>query len=159
MPATYKQPAPGDLCSREPHPSAQLALDWIRSQTIADLCKWREAFASCAIEGNRLGEICGETLNRIEEGKPVSDRYVLGLAWAMRFGEVRLPRPKRDWSEPCECRKCLNDSDEKVCVWPVEMLRFIACPTCGNKRCPHASDHALACTDSNEPGQVGSVYE
>jgi hypothetical protein len=32
------------------------------------------------------------------------------------------------------------------------------CPSCGNKRCPKASNHELACTGSNEPGQPGSVY-
>ena len=37
--------------------------------------------------------------------------------------------------------------------------RMILCPTCGNKRCPKASDHNLACTNSNEPGQDGSVYK
>lgn len=32
------------------------------------------------------------------------------------------------------------------------------CETCGNKRCPHHTDHRLACTNSNEPGQPGSVF-
>jgi len=32
------------------------------------------------------------------------------------------------------------------------------CSICGNKRCPHAADHDLACTNSNEPGQPGSNY-
>lgn len=32
------------------------------------------------------------------------------------------------------------------------------CPTCGNKRCPKATNHELACTDSNDPGQAGSIY-
>lgn len=32
-----------------------------------------------------------------------------------------------------------------------------ACEICGNKRCPHHSDHTLACTNSNEPGQPGSL--
>jgi hypothetical protein len=36
---------------------------------------------------------------------------------------------------------------------------MILCPICGNKRCPHATDPALACTNSNEPGQRGSAYE
>lgn len=36
--------------------------------------------------------------------------------------------------------------------------RMILCPTCGNKRCPKASDHRLACTGSNNPGQPGSIY-
>lgn len=31
--------------------------------------------------------------------------------------------------------------------------RFVVCPKCGNKRCPHANDHRHACTGSNEPGQ------
>ena len=42
---------------------------------------------------------------------------------------------------------------------PYAMTQMIVCPTCGNKRCPHASDHRLACTGSNAPGQPGSVYK
>ncbi|HFT8208091.1 TPA: DUF551 domain-containing protein [Citrobacter freundii] len=43
---------------------------------------------------------------------------------------------------------------------PVTMsdMRFVVCPDCGNKRCPHANDHRNACTGSNEPGQIGSAY-
>lgn len=37
-------------------------------------------------------------------------------------------------------------------------IRF-ACEICGNKRCPHHTDHRLTCTNSNESGQPGSVYE
>jgi hypothetical protein len=37
-------------------------------------------------------------------------------------------------------------------------IHMLLCPTCGNKRCPKASDHTLACTGSNAPGQPGSVY-
>jgi hypothetical protein len=33
------------------------------------------------------------------------------------------------------------------------------CSICGNKRCPHATDHDLACTGSNETGQEGSQYQ
>lgn len=36
--------------------------------------------------------------------------------------------------------------------------RFIVCPDCGNKRCPRATAHWLACTSSNDPGQPGSDY-
>lgn len=32
------------------------------------------------------------------------------------------------------------------------------CSICGNKRCPHANNHRLDCTGSNEPGQSGSAY-
>jgi hypothetical protein len=36
--------------------------------------------------------------------------------------------------------------------------RMIVCPTCGNKRCPHATSHHHACTGSNAPGQPGSAF-
>lgn len=36
--------------------------------------------------------------------------------------------------------------------------RMVVCQKCGNKRCPHATDHELACTESNDPGQLGSQY-
>ncbi len=36
--------------------------------------------------------------------------------------------------------------------------QMILCPICGNKRCPHATDHNLTCTNSNKPGQPGSRY-
>ena len=32
-------------------------------------------------------------------------------------------------------------------------MRMLLCPTCGNKRCPHAHDHRNACTGSNDVGQ------
>jgi DNA-directed RNA polymerase subunit RPC12/RpoP len=38
-------------------------------------------------------------------------------------------------------------------------MRMIVCSTCGNKRCPKATNHELTCTGSNEPGQKGSRYE
>lgn len=79
--------APGTLAPTEHHPAADLAIAWIRSLPMADLYAWSGAFASTAIEGNRLAEVCSETLRRLIEGETVSDRYVLGLAWAMRFGE------------------------------------------------------------------------
>lgn len=74
----------GTLDPKEPHPSAHNALDYIKEIPYEELVMYLEAYSSCAIEGNRLGEICSETLNRILKGEPVSDRYVLGLAWSLR---------------------------------------------------------------------------
>ena len=50
----------------------------------------------------------------------------------------------------CWCRTCR----------PVTMndMRFVVCPECGNKRCPHANDHRYACSGSNAPCQEGSAY-
>ncbi len=78
--------ANGELASCEPHPAAYEAKAWIAQQPPEELYKWREAFAACAIEGNRLGDVCAETLNRLLNSQPVSDRYLLGLAWTMRSG-------------------------------------------------------------------------
>jgi len=50
----------------------------------------------------------------------------------------------------CGCLKCYPN------VFP--NLRFNVCPICGNKRCPHATDHNYECTNSNDVGQNGSVY-
>ena len=55
------------------------------------------------------------------------------------------------------CHKCL--AGVMLGGLPVTAQRMIVCPTCGNKRCPKASDHTLACTGSNDPGQKGSAYE
>ena len=38
------------------------------------------------------------------------------------------------------------------------MYTFVVCPECGNKRCPKATDHNNPCTNSNDPGQPGSIY-
>jgi len=36
---------------------------------------------------------------------------------------------------------------------------MIVCTRCGNKRCPHATDHRMHCTHSNALGQVGQLLE
>ena len=50
----------------------------------------------------------------------------------------------------CSCRTCRPVT--------ISDMRFVVCPECGNKRCPHANDHRNACTGSNEQGQEGSAY-
>ena len=52
-----------------------------------------------------------------------------------------------------DCIKC--EVEAKISPFK---RRMIVCPTCGNKRCPKASDHELECTGSNEVGQPGSYY-
>lgn len=74
----------GTLELKEPHPSAKDALAYVLSIPFDKLMSYSGAYASCAIEGNRLGEICGETLRRVLNKEPVSDRYILGLAWNLK---------------------------------------------------------------------------
>jgi len=59
----------------------------------------------------------------------------------------------------CRCAVCIDSRDPSVPrgSLPREPFAwFTVCAKCGNKRCPHASDHRNACTGSNEPGQQGS---
>lgn len=58
----------------------------------------------------------------------------------------------------CGCRQCLRDRNERIQGYPAESMQMVVCPKCGNKRCPHATNHRLVCTRSNEPGQAGSYY-
>jgi hypothetical protein len=72
------------LAMGEPHPAAWKALRYVRSKTPVEMAMLMEAFSSNAIEGNRVAEICAETLRRVMNEEPVSDRYILGLAWTLR---------------------------------------------------------------------------
>lgn len=67
----------------------------------------------------------------------------------------------------CGCYRCSKErydllpEKEKLPMtggW-MGMMRMFLCEKCGNKRCPHATDHRLECTGSNESGQKGSRYE
>lgn len=62
--------------------------------------------------------------------------------------------PEDETNVTCHCRRCFSESEPKT--FP---SRMFLCSECGNKRCPHATDHRLECTNSNEPGQPGSDYE
>lgn len=85
------------------------------------------------------------------------------------LGERRrhhLPASEGPMSTECTCQTCWtdrNNAQEPVRVGDALFhpigAPFIVCATCGNKRCPHATDHRNPCTNSNEPGQKGSVYE
>ena len=72
------------LALGEPHPAAYEARTWIMSHSVSQLMLWQGALSSCALADNRLAAICSHTLHRLLTGMPVSDRYVLGLAWSLR---------------------------------------------------------------------------
>ncbi|WAE51190.1 DUF6378 domain-containing protein [Stutzerimonas frequens] len=61
--------------------------------------------------------------------------------------------------EKCDCHCCIAEQGLGVGGLPLNMLKMILCPVCGNKRCPKANDHRNDCTGSNEPGQPGSAYQ
>lgn len=82
--------SPGTLKSDEFHPSAHIANRFI----ISYISKHNgyllhESLASCALSGNRSAELCSETLRRLLDREPVSDRYLMGLAWFLwEMGEL-----------------------------------------------------------------------
>lgn len=84
----------GDLEPGEAHPAAHQALSYLSTLDPRELAVWQESFSSVAISGNRLAEVCAETLRRVQHGEPVSDRYVLGLAWTIRFHDRDDETPK-----------------------------------------------------------------
>lgn len=70
--------------------------------------------------------------------------------------------PQRQYKMPPieDISKLLKGNESDCWCWNCtqDLTRMIVCPECGNKRCPHATDHNLPCTNSNEPGQEGSRY-
>lgn len=116
-------------------------------------------------EGLRVEELAGKRLRM-----PAKDEFLKILVSgrdiehikgfikdyeAMKKREESAPTTQSPLSWPlaaqnplCSCRKCNPNAN-----W------FIVCEFCGNKRCPHATDHELECTKSNEPGQKGSVFQ
>jgi hypothetical protein len=80
----------------------------------------------------------------LAEPKETFAESLFRRSWEAHRAALAEPEPQECW-----CHKC--NSGRLV-------AHMIVCPTCGNKRCPRASDHELPCTDSNEPGQPGSVY-
>ncbi len=78
------------LETTEYHPSADSAMAFYRTYPIKDMMMVREALASTALSGNRLSEICLSTIDRLDKGEPVSDRYLLGLCWMLRDMKERF---------------------------------------------------------------------
>jgi hypothetical protein len=61
------------------------------------------------------------------------------------------PLAELDAVDNCWCTSCFAKLDKL-------QQFYILCPDCGNKRCPKATNHEHACTESNLSGQYGSAY-
>jgi predicted solute-binding protein len=72
----------GELKEKENHPAVYSAIKYLSRRVNKE--SLTEAFASCAIENNRLAEVCLETIRRIKANESVNDRYLLGLAWTLK---------------------------------------------------------------------------
>jgi hypothetical protein len=83
------------LAKGEAHPAALAALQYLNALGFEEKQDFLFTFSSLALEGNRLAEVCYGTLRRIIDGEPVSDRYVLGLAW-----EINSIKTRREETSP-----------------------------------------------------------
>lgn len=109
-----------------------------------------------------------EALNIIESAEWLADKIVaqgdyakeasLRLKQLAQMQRQALESQEQEPVSGCgDCHACLvNVKDESG--FPVSATRMILCPECGNKRCPKASNHRYDCTNSNDTGQVGSIY-
>ncbi|MGT3826129.1 hypothetical protein ACUUMB_10365 [Enterobacter kobei] len=102
-------------------------------------------------KGRRVGGGCAEWYNRALD----DCRAAMLQGAESDFREIvnsstKHFRENAETSTKCWCRTCRPVT--------ISDMRFVVCPDCGNKRCPHANDHRNACTGSNEPGQEGSAY-
>lgn len=71
----------------EYHPVADSAMHWLKTfmrDKPLEYLRIKEAIYSTALSGNRSSELCASTIDRLAAGQPVSDRYLLALAWLVR---------------------------------------------------------------------------
>jgi hypothetical protein len=61
-------------------------------------------------------------------------------------------------SNPVDFPKCNCHTCRPIDYTDPESVYMRLCPECGNKRCPKATNHTNKCTNSNDPGQEGSIY-
>ncbi|MEE9647965.1 hypothetical protein [Enterobacter soli] len=124
----------------------EIALVALEAEAVADFDKWFEDVIRPAmqINGIRLAE------QKMAYGTAMMSWEACRIVMLQGAVNAELRPGNSPVIPDCWCQTCrpvkLND------------MRFVVCPECGNKRCPHANDHRNACTGSNEPGQEGSAY-
>jgi hypothetical protein len=93
---------------------------------------------------------CTRMLGELVKLPPVKpgDWLKVAVDEAGEIGVTAIPE-----SELYKCSWC------EVCNPALVGVVMVLCPTCVNKRCPHAHDHRDACTHSNAVGQPGSSWE
>ena len=145
-------------------------------------------FVDGSDEFTRDGMIAAFETSRAEQPKPAGDVEALAVVIAQELADIdgmdfddlhqlrwsggAVPEPVGDaWSMDYypkgeRIARRLAAQPAQVKCWcltcrpqTLSDMRFVVCPTCGNKRCPHANNHRNACTGSNEVGQPGSSWE
>lgn len=77
---------PTELNGDEFHPAARSAYRWLKGFMVTnrkDYLQYRMAIEIAAASGNRQAIVCQGTIERLRNGQPVSDRYLMGLCWTI----------------------------------------------------------------------------
>lgn len=124
----------------------EIALASLEAEPVADERAAFEAF----MEGRFKDSIDRKRVKNGDQGYFAWDMIVAWIVWQGRAAMLQGTEGNSPVIPECSCHACR----------PVTFAdsRFVVCPDCGNKRCPHANDHRNACTASNEPSQEGSAY-
>ena len=75
-----------DINVKKPHPMVYDAKAYLL-ELKHKLPVYAEVLSLCSSNGNELARVCSETMESFLTGKPVADRYLLGLAWYIRNSE------------------------------------------------------------------------
>lgn len=141
-------------------PDAAAALDYLQTRAegyeqIPDLREIRDRMRERHCQLQKIHDAALEDAAAIAMDAPITaDMTDSDDAKAVAFhAAARIRRLKHERAGRPDCWRCFKESGRSFME-----ARVFVCPTCGHKRCPKASDHRLACTGSNEPGQPGSVY-
>ena len=112
-----------------------------------------------------LCNVCNQHLAPLESNwRELAEAYLKNCSRVPRNKKIASfrRRERRRQVLDSNCKNCLKCHEkfprtaENFFDHPLN--RMTLCSTCGNKRCPRATDHDNACTGSNEPGQPGSNY-
>ena len=142
MPAN-PTPAEGVVVPLEPD-FAESLIEKLTEIAGRDELRSRHVVFNCEIRS--IATIIGMAAKVI--GRPLSARPSAPTQSAAQTGEA------------CRCSRCVNEAvaAEGGSGFDTRLMQMFLCTQCGNKRCPHATDHRLSCTNSNEAGQEGSSY-
>lgn len=127
------------LSARQAAPDGQV--DAARRRLAEAFPQAADCFHPLYIQGFKDGGMKGRY-----RGRAAALREVGAIADAVL---ATPPPPEREPRCGCETCRPITPSD----------MRMVLCPDCGNKRCPKATHHHNACTNSNAPGQPGSSWE
>lgn len=107
-------------------------------------------------------EALRQALAQPEQANPIDTyerAYYEGKRAGIAESEAIKTQPEQEYEYAvCECHRCISEKKLMLYGVPRNLAKMIVCIECGNKRCPKASDHRLACTGSNEVGQEESIY-